>query len=131
MVVIRLRRVGAKKRPFYHVVVADSRFAATGRFIEQVGIFNPIAAGKEIRLRLDIERINHWISVGAQPSPRVTRLIKDNELGAEAVAQHREQRRAEFLAQKKAKAEAEAKAKAEAEAQEAQAAEQADAPEAQ
>lgn len=59
MVVIRLRRVGAKKRPFYHVVVADQRFAATGRSIEQVGIFNPIAKGKEIRLRLDVERINH------------------------------------------------------------------------
>ena len=54
MVVIRLRRLGAKKRPFYHVIVADKRFAATGRFIQQVGIFNPIARGKEIRLRLDL-----------------------------------------------------------------------------
>lgn len=116
MVVIRLRRVGAKKRPFYHVVVADSRFAATGRFIEQVGIFNPIAQGKEVRLRLDVDRVNHWISNGAQPSDRVQRLIKENEMGAEAVAKYREDKHAAIVARRKAKAEAEAAAKAEAEA---------------
>ncbi len=116
MVVIRLRRVGAKKRPFYHVVVADSRFAATGRFIEQVGFFNPIAVGKEVRLRLDIERVNHWISCGAQPSDRVKRLIKENEMGPEAVAQYKAEKHAAAVARRQAKAEAEAAAKA-AEAQ--------------
>ena len=75
MVVIRLRRLGAKKRPFYHVIVADKRFAATGRFIEQVGIYNPIARGKEIRLRLDLESINAWIAKGAQPTETVKNLL--------------------------------------------------------
>ena len=112
MVVIRLRRVGAKKRPFYHIVVADSRFAATGRFIEQVGFFNPIAVGKEVRLRLDAERVNAWVAKGAQPSDRVARLIKDNELGAEAVAQAKADKRAKELARREAKAQAEAQAKA-------------------
>ena len=91
MVVIRLRRLGAKKRPFYHVVGADSRFASTGRFIEQVGFFNPIAAGKEERLRLNAERIAYWIGVGAQPSDRVQSLIKENEMGPEAAAKAAEQ----------------------------------------
>lgn len=76
MVVIRLARGGAKKRPFYHIVVADKCRSRNGRFIEQVGYFNPIAAGKEQRLKMDIERINHWISHGAQPSERVKHLIK-------------------------------------------------------
>ena len=89
MVVIRLRRLGTNKRPFYHVLVADQRFAASGRFIEQVGFFNPIASGKEVRLRLDVEAINAWIKKGAQPSDRVLRLLKENEMGAEAVAQAR------------------------------------------
>lgn len=112
MVVIRLRRSGAKKRPFYHVVVADSRFAATGRFIEQVGFYNPIAKGKEVRLNLDIERINYWKSVGAQPSDRVIRLVKDHELGAEAVAAYKAAKYEKAVAARKAKAEAEAVAKA-------------------
>ncbi|SPT68604.1 30S ribosomal protein S16 [Anaerobiospirillum thomasii] len=112
MVVIRLRRVGAKKRPFYHVVVADSRFAATGRFIEQVGIFNPIATGKEVRLRLDADRIQYWIGTGAQPSDRVARLIKENEMGPEAVAKYREEKHAAAVARRQAKAEAEAAAAA-------------------
>lgn len=76
MVVIRLSRGGAKKRPFYQVVVADKRRARDGRCIERLGYFNPIAAGKEIRLHLDRERIQYWISKGAQPSERVQHLLK-------------------------------------------------------
>lgn len=82
MVTIRLARSGAKKRPFYHVTVADSRRARNGRFIERVGFFNPIAKGHEERLRLDLERIEHWISKGAQPSERVASLIKGHKKAA-------------------------------------------------
>ncbi len=77
MVTIRLARGGAKKRPFYHVVVTDSRNSRDGRYIERLGFFNPFARGNEERLRLDDERIDYWKSVGAQPSERVSRLIKD------------------------------------------------------
>ena len=77
MVTIRLQRGGAKKRPFYQVVVADSRYARDGRFIEKVGFFNPIAAGQAEKLRLDLERVNHWVSQGATVSERVAKLIKD------------------------------------------------------
>lgn len=76
MVVIRLSRGGAKKRPFYHIVVADKRCSRNGRFIEQVGYFNPIAAGKDIRLNMNIERLEYWIKTGAQPSDRVKHLMK-------------------------------------------------------
>lgn len=113
MVVIRLRRAGAKKRPFYHVVVADSRFAATGRFIEKVGFFNPIAKGQEVRLNLNLERVNYWKSVGAQPSDRVARLIKDQEMGPEAVAAYKTAKYEKAVAARKAKAEAEAATAAE------------------
>lgn len=76
MVTIRLARGGAKKRPFYQVVVTDSRNARNGRFIERVGFFNPIAAGQAEALRLDLERIEHWIGLGATVSDRVASLIK-------------------------------------------------------
>ena len=76
MVVIRLSRGGAKKRPFYHIVVADKRRSRDGRFIERIGYFNPIASGKDTRLTLDIERVQHWITSGAQASDRVKHLIK-------------------------------------------------------
>jgi len=76
MVVIRLSRGGAKKRPFYTIVVADKRRARDGRCIERIGYFNPIAAGKEVRLHLEPERAQYWISQGAQPSERVQTLIK-------------------------------------------------------
>ncbi len=76
MVVIRLSRGGAKKRPFYHIVVADKQRSRNGRFIEQVGYFNPIAAGKDVRLNINIERIQEWIGKGAQPSDRVKGLMK-------------------------------------------------------
>ncbi len=77
MVTIRLARHGAKKRPFYQIVVADSRQTRDGRFIEKVGFFNPIAQGKEEKLRLDLDRVNHWIGQGAAVSDRVATLIKD------------------------------------------------------
>ncbi len=77
MVVIRLARGGAKKRPFYHVVVADSRCPRDGRLIERVGIFNPIARGQEIRLRLDSAILAKWLATGAQMSDRVKSLVKE------------------------------------------------------
>ena len=72
MVKIRLARSGAKKRPFYHIVVCDSRRARDGRFIERIGFFNPVASGNEVRLNLDLGRVEHWHSVGAQLSERVS-----------------------------------------------------------
>ena len=82
MVTIRMSRGGSKKRPFYHLVVTDSRNRRDGRFIERVGFFNPTATGSEERLRLDQERIDHWIGLGAQPSDRVARLVKENKAAA-------------------------------------------------
>jgi small subunit ribosomal protein S16 len=75
MVVIRLARGGAKKRPFYNVVVADSRERRDGRFIERVGFYNPMAAGGEQPLRLALDRVSYWTGVGAQVSPTVARLV--------------------------------------------------------
>ncbi|MGO2414169.1 MULTISPECIES: 30S ribosomal protein S16 [Cobetia] len=77
MVTIRLARGGAKKRPFYHLAVADSRTARDGRFIERVGFFNPVARGQEERLRVDLERVAHWQQQGAQVSDRVAQLLKE------------------------------------------------------
>ena len=82
MVTIRLQRGGAKKRPFYQVVVADSRCARDGRFIERIGFFNPTASGQEEKLRLDLERVEHWVSKGAGLSDRVARLVKDAKKAA-------------------------------------------------
>ena len=76
MVVIRLARGGSKKRLFYKVVVADSRRSPTGRFIENVGYFNPMAKGQAVELDLNLERIDYWVSKGAQPSERLSSLIK-------------------------------------------------------
>ena len=84
MVTIRLSRTGAKKRPFYHIVVTDSRSARDGRYIERVGFFNPIATGGEERLRLDRERFEHWVSKGAQASDRVAKLVKQAAKAAAA-----------------------------------------------
>ena len=81
MVTIRLSRTGAKKRPFYHLNVAESSARRDGRFIERVGYFNPIATGKAMRLSVDLERVDYWISVGAQPSERVAALIKQARKG--------------------------------------------------
>jgi len=77
MVVIRLSRGGAKKRPFYHMVVTDSRKRRDGNYIERIGYFNPVARGQEIRLHIDVEKLNHWQNVGAQLSDRVRQLVKD------------------------------------------------------
>jgi small subunit ribosomal protein S16 len=75
MVVIRLARGGAKKRPFYNIVVADSRERRDGRFIERVGFYNPMAAGADQPLRVALDRVNYWSGVGAQLSPTVLRLV--------------------------------------------------------
>jgi len=77
MVTIRLSRGGAKKRPFYTVVVTDSRNRRDGRYIERLGFFNPIASGQDVRLSLNQERVQYWLGVGAQPSERVNSLIKE------------------------------------------------------
>lgn len=82
MVTIRLARGGAKKRPFYNVVVTDSRNPRDGRYIERLGFFNPVATGQEERLRLDQERLNYWLAQGAQPSDRVSSLIKESAKAA-------------------------------------------------
>jgi len=76
MVTIRLSRAGAKKRPFYQIVVTDSRNARDGRFIERLGFFNPIAAEGEERLRVEPDRVAYWLSTGARPSERVAKLLK-------------------------------------------------------
>ena len=77
MVVIRMARGGAKKRPFYRIVVADKRSPRDGKFIERLGFFNPIAKGAEQRLKLDVAKVDEWLSKGAQPSDRVATLIKE------------------------------------------------------
>ena len=76
MVSIRLSRAGAKKRPFYHMVVTDSRNGRDGRYIERLGFFNPVGKENEENLRIDLERVEYWIGQGAQPSNRVASLIK-------------------------------------------------------
>ena len=75
MVKIRLARAGAKKRPFYHLVAADSRSPRDGRFIERLGFFNPIAVGGEVRLRVNTERVDHWVARGAQLTDRAAKLV--------------------------------------------------------
>jgi small subunit ribosomal protein S16 len=77
MVTIRLSRSGAKKRPFYYIVVTDSRKKRDGRSLERLGFFNPIATGKEQRLNIDTARVGYWMAKGAQASQRVARLLKD------------------------------------------------------
>lgn len=76
MVTIRLARGGSKKRPFYHLTVANSRNARDGRFVERIGFFNPVATGGEVRLSVNQERATYWLSKGAQPSERVAQLLK-------------------------------------------------------
>lgn len=77
MVTIRLSRGGSKKRPFYHLTVTDSRTSRDGRYLERVGFFNPVAKGAEESLRVEQDRIDHWVGLGAQMSARVAKLIKD------------------------------------------------------
>jgi len=82
MVTIRLARGGSKKRPFYNIVVTDSRNARDGRFIEKIGFFNPLARGQDEKLRLDLDRIKHWVNTGAQQSVRVAQLVKQAQQAA-------------------------------------------------
>lgn len=82
MVVIRLARGGAKNRPFYSIVVTDSRNRRDGRFIERVGFYNPVANDKEERVRCNVERVNYWVGVGAQLSDSVARLLKEKPAAA-------------------------------------------------
>ncbi|MGE9658191.1 30S ribosomal protein S16 [Snodgrassella alvi] len=82
MVVIRLARGGSKHRPFYNIVVADSHNRRDGRFIERVGFYNPVANEKQERVRLSADRLNHWISQGAQLSEAVAKLVKEQKAAA-------------------------------------------------
>ncbi len=125
MVIIRLARGGAKKTPFYSVVVADSRNRRDGRFIERVGFYNPLAKLGQEGLRLDTARITHWQSNGAKLSDCVARLVKLGAKGPEAIQAAKEKDAAKVAAAKakaaaaeaaKLKEAAEAAAKAEAEA---------------
>jgi small subunit ribosomal protein S16 len=84
MVTIRLSRSGSKKRPYYHISVADSRVSRDGRFIERLGFFNPVARGAEEKIRLDIERFDFWVRQGAQTSDRVKQLAKEYKKAAAA-----------------------------------------------
>ncbi len=116
MVVIRLARGGAKKQPFYHVVVADKRRAATGRYIEKVGFYNPVARGNAEALRINLERVNYWLAQGAQPSDRVTHLIdlQENPAKAEKIKQRKADRKTKAAVAKQQAAQAAAKAEAQA-----------------
>lgn len=76
MVTIRLTRRGARNQPFYHIVVTDSRKRQGGKSLEQVGFFNPVARGAEIKVRIDLPRVDYWLGQGAQQSDRVDALVK-------------------------------------------------------
>jgi len=144
MVIIRLARGGAKKTPFYNVVVADSRNRRDGRFIERVGFYNPSASANAEGLRIDLARVTHWQNNGAQLSETVARLVKFHAKGPEAAiaakakdAAKVEAKKAKIAAEEAAKvkaaadaakAEADAKAAAEAEAAKAAAAEATETP---
>ena len=87
MVTIRLTRAGAKKRPFYHIIVTDSRNKRDGRYLEKLGFYNPIATAQEVELEIDRERVGFWLSHGAKASDRVAKLIKmDQTKAAEKTA---------------------------------------------
>ena len=84
MVSIRLTRGGAKKRPFYHIIVTDSRNRRDGAYIERLGFYNPLAKSGVEQLRMDLPRIEHWLGQGAKPSERVAQLIRGERKGATA-----------------------------------------------
>jgi small subunit ribosomal protein S16 len=129
MVVIRLSRAGAKKRPFYHICVSDRRNKRDGRFIERIGFYNPIAKDSEEKIRFDQERYDHWTSVGAIPSDTVLMLMKRSKMTEEEiqkledkkVARHEKKKQEKILKQQEeaAKEEAEAAEAEEAPAEEA------------
>ena len=129
MVIIRLARSGAKKNPYYFITVADERRPRDGAFIERLGFFNPMARGQEERLRLDLDKLNDWISKGAQVSDRVKALVKESKLTPEeleakiAAKKARAEAKKTAIAEKLAK-EAEEKAEQEAPAEEAAPAEE-------
>ena len=103
MLTIRLARAGAKKRPFFHITVADSRKPRDGRFVERIGYFNPISSGKEVRLEINQDRIDYWLSQGAQVSDRVLTLIKEKNETPEGKAkreQVKEKRRLRKVAKR-------------------------------
>lgn len=83
MVTIRLARAGAKRRPFYHIVVADSKSPRDGHHVERLGFFNPVASGNDQPLKIDLERFRQWIAKGAQPTERVAHLIRKAEKAQE------------------------------------------------
>ena len=123
MVVVRLAKSGAKKNPYYFITVADSRKPRDGAFIERLGFFNPSAKGSEERMRFNVERLDHWISQGAQLSDKVSELAKDARLSSDelqakldAKIDKRAQKKEAIKAQKIAELEAKAKEAAEAEA---------------
>ena len=140
MVVIRLSRAGAKKRPFYHICVSDRRNKRDGRFIERIGFYNPIAKDSEEKIRFDQERYDHWTSVGAIPSDTVLMLMKRSKMTEEEiqkledkkVARHEKKKQEKILKQQEeaAKEEAEAAEAAEEAPAEAAPAEEAPAEEA-
>lgn len=78
---IRLKRMGSKKKPFYRIVVADSRAPRDGKFIEEIGYYNPLTESKEIKV--DAEKVNQWIKKGAKPTDTVNRLFKNNNIYSE------------------------------------------------
>ena len=118
MVVIRLARSGAKKNPYYFITVADERRPRDGAFIERLGFFNPTAKGQEERLRIDLEKLNEWVSKGAQLSDRVLALSKEAKLTPEEYAQKVEAKKAKIAAKKAALAAKLAKEAEEAAAEE-------------
>jgi small subunit ribosomal protein S16 len=89
MVVIRLARGGAKKRPFFNIVATDSRNPRDGRFIERVGFYNPVAAGDEPKFRVASDRLTYWTGVGARMSPTVTRLVKQYAAASQTPAEEK------------------------------------------
>ncbi len=90
MVTLRLSRTGAKKRPFYHVVAKNARSPRDGGNLERLGYFNPIASGSDVRLELNMERVNYWLGVGAQTSNRVEALLKEfKQFGLRTGAQYK------------------------------------------
>jgi len=130
MVIIRLARSGAKKNPYYFITVADERRPRDGAFIERLGFFNPMAKGQEERLRLDLDKLNEWVSKGAQVSDRVNNLVKEAKLTPEELEAKMAAKKAKADAKKaaineKLAKEAEAKAAEEAAAEETPAEEEA------
>ena len=124
MVIIRLARSGAKKNPYYFITVADERRPRDGAFIERLGFFNPMAKGQEERLRLDLDKLNEWVSKGAQVSDRVNNLVKEAKLTPEELEAKMAAKKAKADVKKaaineKLAIEAEAKAAEEASAEEA------------